>query len=166
VYPDSATEFFTRDVTPPAQWSFNLDHSNRVGGAVMHFHGREVPAKRLASTDPLALQTEHALETASHTPSPGAEDALRREVHAFSAGAPDYSIMVPGLAATVRENWSSQIHLFEKLGPFRSLAFVKVIPGGLNVYEAIYQNGHLEWGIAPLLAGGKIEHLMIQGTGN
>jgi hypothetical protein len=165
VYPDSPTEFFTRDVTPPAQWSFDLDHANHVTGAVMHFHGREVPAKRLASTDPLAIQTEHALETVSDAPSPGTEAALRREVQAFSSGEPDYGIMVPKLADTVRENKGYSTPLIEKLGPFKSLAFVKAIPGGLNVYEATYQNGKLEWDIAPLSPDGKIEHLMIEGTG-
>ena len=104
VYPDSPTEFFTRDVTPPAQWTFDLDQANHVSGAIMHFHGREVPAKRLASTDPLAIQTERALETASDAPSPGTEAALRLEVQAFSSGEPDYGIMVPKLADTVREN--------------------------------------------------------------
>ena len=161
VYPDSPTEFFTRDVTPPAQWSFDLDHANHVTGAVMHFHGREVPAKRLASTNPLAIQTQHALETASDAPSPGTEVALKREIQAFSSGRPDYGIMMPRLADTVRENRSYYIPLLEKLGPFKSLAFVKVIPGGLNAYEATYQNGTLEWDIAPLLPDGKIEHLMI-----
>ena len=165
VYPDSPTEFFTRDVIPPAQWSFDLDQTNHVTGAVMHFHGREVPAQRLASTDPLAIQTEHALEAASDAPSPGAEAALRREIQAFSSGAPDYGIMTPKLADTVRQNGSYFAPLFEKLGPFKSLAFEKVIPGGLNIYEATYQNGKLEWDIAPLLPDGKIEHLMINPTG-
>jgi hypothetical protein len=165
VYPDSPTEFFTRDVTPPAQWSFDLDNANHVTGAVLHFHGREVAAKRLASTDPLAIETERALETASDAPSPGTEAALRREVQAFSSGEPDYGLMAPQLADTVRENKGSSMPLIEKLGPFKSLAFVKVIPGGLNVYQATYQNGKLEWDIAPLSPDGKIEHLMIEGTG-
>jgi hypothetical protein len=164
VYPDSPTEFFTRDVVPPAQWSFDLDRANHVTGAVMHFHGQEVRAKRLASTDPLAIQTARALETASGAPSLGAEAALRREIQAFSSGEPDYGIMTPQLADTVRENGSYFTPLFEKLGPFKSLAFVKVIPGGLNIYEATYQNGKLEWDIAPLLPDGKIEHLMINPT--
>lgn len=161
VYPDSPTEFFTRDVVPPAQWTFDVDNTNHVTRAVLHFHGREVVAKRLASTDPLAIETERALETASDAPSPGTEAALRREVQAFSSGEPDYGIMIPALADTVRENKGYSTPLFEKLGPFKSLAFVKVIPGGLNVYEATYQNGKLEWDIAPLSPDGKIEHLMI-----
>jgi hypothetical protein len=164
VYPDSPTEFFTRDVTPPAQWSFDLDQANHVTRAVMHFHGREVPATRLASTDTLACQSEHALETASDAPSPGTEAALKREIQAFSSGKPDYGIMMPGLADAVRENRAYYIPLLEKLGPFKSLAFEKVIPGGLNVYEATYQNGVLEWDIAPLRPDGKIEHLMINPT--
>lgn len=166
VYPDSPTEFFTRDITPPAQWSFDLDRASRVTGAVVHFHGREIPAKRLASSDRRAIQTEHALDTASGAPSPGTEAALRHEIRAFSSGQPDYGVMTPRLADAVRENRPHYTPLLKKLGPFKSLAFQKVIPGGLNVYEATYQNGNLEWDIAPLLPGGKIEHLMINTTGN
>ncbi len=73
--------------------------------------------------------------------------------------------MTPQLADAVRENRPHYTPLFEKLGPFKGLKFQKVIPGGLNVYEATYQNGKLEWDIAPLLPDGKIEHLMINTAG-
>ena len=72
--------------------------------------------------------------------------------------------MMPKLADTVRKNNPNLTHLIDKLDPFESLRFEKAIPGGLNVYEATYQNGKLEWDIAPLVDG-KIEHLMIKGTG-
>ena len=81
----------------------------------------------------------------------------------FHRKSSDYGIMVPKLADTVRENKRYSTPLIEKLGPFKSLAFVKVVPGGLNnVYmRRRIKTASSEWDIAPLSPHGKIEHLMI-----
>jgi hypothetical protein len=44
----------------------------------------------------------------------------------------------------------------QEVGEFKSLAYKGVDRNGADIYDAVFEHGHLEWHIAPLAVDGKV----------
>lgn len=155
VYPESETKFFATVVA--AQISFVIDARKQVTALVLHQNGYERPAKRIDES--VVKQVEAALNRRieNNAPSPGTEASLRRYIDALEKGQPNYGEMSPMLAAAVRQQLPTIRQIIQKVGAFQSLTFKGVGRDGLDVYDATFTHGQLEWRIAPLSADGKAE---------
>lgn len=160
VYPDSAGEFFSKIV--PAQITFEQSADGAVTGLLLHQGGLLHPAKRVDAAVAERAQAALAARIRSDTPSPGTEAAVRHQIAAMVKGEADYSAMTPALATAARQQAGLVSQMFTKLGAFDSLAFKGVSPQGLDVYDATFARGHLDFIIAPLDAGGKIQGLLMR----
>lgn len=90
-------------------------------------------------------------------PSPGTEASLRRYIESLETGTPNYNEMSPAMAAVVRRQLPAILQTIKKMGKFRSLTFKGVGYDGRDVYYVTFDNGLIEWRIAPLSADGKVE---------
>ncbi len=88
-------------------------------------------------------------------PSPGTEAAVRTLSAGYTAGRPAYQIMSPSLLPVVLPQQSVLQGGAKELGALKSLTFSKIDPRWWDVYDAVYENGHAVWSIAPL-ADGKV----------
>ena len=89
-------------------------------------------------------------------PSPGTEASLRRYIESLETGTPNYNEMEPGLAVAVRRQLPTILKMITRMGEFRSLTFKGVGYDGWDVYYVTFDNGMIEWRIAPLSADGKV----------
>jgi Domain of unknown function (DUF3471) len=160
VYPDSAGEFFSKLV--PAQITFEQNADGQVTGLVLHQGGRLQSAKRVDAAVAERAQAALTARIQSNTPSPGTEAAVRHQIEAFGKGHADYSAMAPGLANAARQQEAQASQAFSQLGAFKSLTFKGVSPQGLDIYDATFAQGQLEFIIAPLDPNGKIEGLLMR----
>jgi hypothetical protein len=65
--------------------------------------------------------------------------------------------MEPRVAADVSGRLPSTLAEIQKLGPFKSLTFEAVSSDGMDVYDAEFEHGHVDLGLAPLDPNGKVE---------
>jgi len=160
VFPESPTSFFATVVH--AQISFEHDAKGGISGAVLHQNGLERFAPRVSLETAKAV--EEALETRvkANKPSPGTEAAIRHQIQSIQAGAQDYAVMVPPLASMARAQWSGTKQAFAAMGPYKSITFKKVAPGGADIYNVSFERGDIEWRIAPLTSNGKIEGMFFR----
>lgn len=159
-YPDSDGEFFSKIV--PAQITFNQNAEGTVTGLVIHQGGRLMTAKRVDAAAAEQAQTALTARVQSNTPSPGTEAAVRHQIESLVKGQADYSAMAPELATAARQQASGTSEAFSKLGAFESLTFKGVSPQGVDVYEATFAQGKVEFMIAPLGPDGKITGLLMR----
>jgi len=61
-----------------------------------------------------------------------------------------------------RAQWSGTKQAFAAMGPYKSITFKKVAPGGADIYNVSFERGDIEWRIAPLTANGKIESMFFR----
>jgi hypothetical protein len=87
--------------------------------------------------------------------SPGTEAAVRKLIAGYAAGLPAYQIMSPSLLQIVLPQQSTLVGAAKELGALKTLTFSKLDPRWWDVYDAVYENGHAVWLIAPL-AGGNV----------
>lgn len=153
VFPESDSKFFLKVV--PAQISFDTDAHGQVTQLVLHQNGMESAAKKV--DDVTAQNSEAALQARikSNTPSAGTESWIRRYIDGMEKGQPNYDEMAQPLADAARQQSAKSVQLMQGLGAFKSLTFKNVGPNGMDVYDATFDNGQLEFVIAPLDAGGK-----------
>jgi pimeloyl-ACP methyl ester carboxylesterase len=93
-------------------------------------------------------------------PSPGTEAALRRLIAGFANGVPAYDIMLPSLLQQIEPQRSSLVGAAKEFGALKSLTFSRINANWQDVYDAVYENGHAAWSIAPL-PGGKVGSFFI-----
>jgi len=160
VYPDSDGEFFSKIV--PAQITFNQNADGTVTGLVLHQGGRLQTAKRVDAATAEQAQAALTARIQSNTPSPGTEAAVRHQIESLVKGQADYSAMAPMLANAAREQESRTAEMFGSLGALESLTFKGVSPQGIDVYEATFEQGKLDFMIAPLGPDGKITGLLMR----
>ena len=60
---------------------------------------------------------------------------------------PDYDAMTPMLAALAREQRDLVVNGLKAVGPLKSLTFRGVGISGADVYDAVFENDQMEWGI-------------------
>src|ERR1700733_11248153 len=153
IFPESDSKFFLKVV--PAQISFDTDARGQVTQLVFHQNGMESAAKKV--DDATAQNAEAALQARikSNKTNHGTDAWIRRYIDGMEKGQPNYDEMAPPLADAVRQQLAMTLQLMQRLGAYKSLTFKNVGPNGMDVYDAAFDNGQLEFFIAPLDAGGK-----------
>jgi bla regulator protein blaR1 len=123
---------------------------------VMHQAGEEQHAMRIEDKVGVALEDVLKHRIAANKPSPGTEQALRRDIDGLMSGHPDYDIMEPNLAAGTRQMMSQLSKIMASWGPVKSVTFTGVGEDGRDNYLVVSQNARSLWEIGPLADGGKI----------
>ncbi len=159
VYPESAAKFFLKGLSLPAQYSFTTDAAGRVTEMVLHQSGEEQHAPRIADAEGKAAEAALAQRIASNRPSPGTEQALRRQIDGLMSGHPDYRLMAPNLAAGTRQMLGELHAKVAAWGPVTSVKFVGVAKDGMDVFEVTCRNKRSTWNIGPLTPDGKISSI-------
>jgi hypothetical protein len=154
IYPKSAREFFLKVVD--AQLTFDTDAQGKVSGLTLHQGGADHVAPRIARA--AATQAQRAFEqhVRSNSPSPGTRASLLRYIDSLEKGQPNYEEMTPDVASLVRKELPLVEGTIRKMGALQSLKFKQVNAAGMDVYDAAFAHGRLEWVIAPLSADGKV----------
>jgi len=165
IYPDSSNEFFLKGLSLPAQFSFTTDAAGHVTEMVLHQSGAEIHAPRIPAAEGKAAEAAMARRTATDRPSPGTEEAIRRQIEGLAAGKPDYATMAPSLAAGTRQMLGPLHAKVAAWGPVLSMKFVRVGKDGMDVYDVICRNKRSIWEIAPLTADGKISAVFFHEEG-
>lgn len=156
MYPESASKFFLKGLSLPAQFSFTTDATGHVSEMVLHQSGEEQHMPRIAYADGKAAEAALAQRVASNTPSPGTEDALRHQIDGLMSGNPHYGTMVPALAAGTRQMLGDLHKKVAAWGPVEAVKFVGVGKDGMDVYEVTCRNKRSKWEVAPLTPDRKI----------
>jgi hypothetical protein len=154
IYPESSSKFFATVLA--AQWSFVTDAQGRATEMVAHQGGFEQHAKRIDEADVKNLEAAREARIANKTPSPGTEDSLRRFIDSMQRGQPNYDEMTPLLAAANRSQVSRTGPRMQSLGALKSITFRTVNAQGFDVYDATFEQGRVEFTIAPLTSDGKV----------
>jgi hypothetical protein len=156
MYPESQNKFFLKNVSLPAQFSFKIDAQGRGTEMVMHQAGEEQHAERVDQAVGIAAEDALKQRIAANKPSPGTEQALRRDIDGLMSGHPDYDMMEPNLAAGTRQMVSQLRNVMANWGAVKSVTFTGVGKDGLDNYLVVSQNARSLWEIGPLTKGGKI----------
>jgi hypothetical protein len=159
VYPESAQKFFLKGLNLPAQFSFTTDATGHVTEMVLHQSGEEQHAPRIADAEGKAAEAALAKRIADNRPSPGTEQALRRQIDGLASGHPDYDIMVPNLAAGTRQMLAELHTKVAAWGPVISVKFAGVGKDGMDIYDVTCRNKRSKWQIGPLTPDGKISSI-------
>jgi hypothetical protein len=114
-------------------------------------------AKRISAQAAKAQEDAVAARVRANVPSPGTEASARRFIVSLEDGAPDFDDMEPRVAADAAGRLSWTLGQIQKLGQFKSLTFEHVSSDGMDVYDAEFEHGHVDLGLAPLDAQGKVE---------
>jgi hypothetical protein len=154
LYPESSNKFFATVVA--AQLSFVTDAQGRATELVLHQGGFEQHARRIDEADAKSLEATREVRIANKTPSPGTEESLRRFIDSMQSGQPNYDEMSPLLAAANRSQVSRTGPLMKSLGALQSLTFRTVNAQGMDVYDANFEQGRVEFSISPLTSDGKV----------
>jgi hypothetical protein len=154
LYPESSSKFFATVVA--AQLSFVTDSQGRATELVLHQGGFEQHAKRIDEADAKKFEAAREARIANKTPSPGTEESLRRFIDSMQRGQPNYDEMTPLLAAANRSQVSRTGPVMKSFGALKSLTFRTVNAQGLDVYDAVFEQGRVEFSIAPLTSDGKV----------
>jgi hypothetical protein len=105
---------------------------------------------------PKKLEATREARIANKAPSPGTEESLRRFIIRCKGGQPNYDEMAAPLAAANRSQVSRTGPLMKSFGALQSLTFRTVNAQGMDVYDAVFEQGHVEFSIAPLTSDGKV----------
>jgi beta-lactamase regulating signal transducer with metallopeptidase domain len=159
VYPESASKFFLKGLSLPAQFSFTLDAAGRVTELVLHQSGEEQHAPRITDAEGKAAEAALAQRIARNRPSPGTEDALRHQIDGLMSGRPDYGSMVPAIAAGTRQMLGGLHAKIAAWGPVTSIKFLGVGKDGMDIYDVTCRHRRSKWEIGPLTPGGKISSI-------
>jgi CubicO group peptidase (beta-lactamase class C family) len=158
IFPESKTLFFPKVVNATLEFAKD-DDRGRPTELVLHQNGRDMAMKRLDDAQAAAVAEAAAAlakRIKDQTAAPGGDVALRHMIEDLRAGKPNYDSMSPGLAAATRQQLPQIQPEIQKLGALKELTFKGVGPGGMDIYQAAFENGALEYRIA-LGPGGKIE---------
>ncbi len=117
--------------------------------------GAEVARPRLSDAEAAQVVAALSARIKAQKPQAGAEAALRKSIAGLASGDPDYAIYNEAMAAVTRRQLPALKNLIAGLGPLKSIAFVKVQPDGMDVYQVRFANGDSDWRIV-LEDGGKI----------
>jgi hypothetical protein len=165
IYPDSPDEFFLKGLSIPAQFTFTTDAAGRVTEMVLHQSGAEVRAARIPAAEGRAAEATLVRRIANDRPSPGTEEAVRRQIAGLMNDKPDYATMAPSLAAGTRLMLGALHAKVAAWGPLRSIKFVRVGKDGLDVYDVTCRNRRSIWRIGPLTSDGKISAIFFNEEG-
>jgi hypothetical protein len=150
IFPESESKFFAKDKR--VQYSFTRDPLGRVNGLVLHQSGLERWFKRVDASAARAIADSVAARVRAGKPSPGTQAALDSYIRALQqhTGAATVSA---GIKRLMELGGQPEVKNFGRL---QSLRFQGVAPDGLDLFDATFTTGHMQWWIAPLTADGRI----------
>lgn len=145
IFPESETQFFMKVL--PVQVTFIRDAAGAVNSLIHHQNGAETKAVRVDSDVAADAEADLARRRGEKIPQPGSDEALRRVIAEHQRGEPDYEAMSPVLAALAREQKELVIEGLRRVGALKSLTFKAVGVSGVDVFDAVFENDQMEWGI-------------------
>lgn len=145
ILPESETAFFMKAL--PVQVTFNSGPDGNVDSLVHHQGGAEVKANRVDAAVAANAEAELERRRREKIPQPDSEATLRRVIAEHQRGEPDYEAMSPVLATLAREQRDLVVQGLKAVGPLKSLTFRGVGVSGVDIYDAIFENDQMEWGI-------------------
>jgi hypothetical protein len=151
LFAESRTKFFARIVN--AQISFVTDASGVAQSLVLHQNGLDIPMRRIDAAEARRIEDRIAARLTSGRPSPGTEAALRRLIEGLRTGEPRYDEMTPALAEATRQQLATLHVEIGDAGPVRTIGFVGVGNGGVDVYLVHHEQRPLYWRIGLDAAG-------------
>nr|WP_234826920.1 DUF3471 domain-containing protein [Rhodopseudomonas palustris] len=153
LFAESRTKFFARIVN--AQISFVTDAAGAAQSLVLHQNGLDVPMPRIDADAARRIEHEITERLTSRRPSPGTQAALHRLIDGIRNGQPSYDEMTEVVADATRQQLPALQTEISDAGPARSIEFVGVGQGGVDVYLVQHLQRPLYWRIA-LNASGAI----------
>ena len=150
IFPESESKFFAKDKI--TQYSFTRDPLGRVSGLVLHQSGLERWFKRVDASAARAIADSVGARVHAGKPSPGTEAALDSYIRAKQRDTGAAAVSA-GIKRLNELGGQSQVKNFGRL---QSLRFQGVAPDGLDLFDATFAKGHVQWWIAPLTADGRI----------
>jgi hypothetical protein len=150
IFPESQNRFFANGIA--AQYSFTRNAMGQVDGLVFHQHGLERWFRRVDASTARAIAESVEARVRVGKPAPGTQAALDGYIHAMQQdkGA---AVVSAGIKALTELGGHRQI---ENFGRLQALSFQGVAPDGLDLFDATFTKGHVQWWIAPLTADGRI----------
>lgn len=145
LFAESPTRFFAKVVD--AQISFVTDASGVAQSLVLHQSGLDIPMPRIDAGQARRIEQQLAEKLTSHRQSPGTENALRRLIDGIRSGQPRYDEMTEVLASATRQQLATLHEEIGEAGPVRSVEFVGVGNGGVDVYLVQHERQPLYWRI-------------------
>jgi beta-lactamase regulating signal transducer with metallopeptidase domain len=158
IFPESENKFFAKDRR--VQYSFTRDPLGRVNGLVLHQAGLERLFQRVDTSAARAIADSVAARVRAGKPSPGTEAALDNYIRAMQQNSGAAAVS-PGIQAMIelnkgRQAPQGQVQQIRNFGRLLSLRFQGVAPDGMDLFDAIFTQGHVQSWIAPLTADGRI----------
>jgi beta-lactamase regulating signal transducer with metallopeptidase domain len=150
IFPESDNKFFAKDKA--AQYSFTHDLLGRVNGLVLHQSGLERWFKRVDASAARAIADSVTARVRAGKPSPGTEAALHSYIRAMQQDTGAVAVSA-GIERLIELGGHRRVKNFGRL---QSLRFQGVAPDGLDLFDATFTKGHVQWWIAPLTADGRI----------
>jgi beta-lactamase regulating signal transducer with metallopeptidase domain len=150
IFPESESKFFAKDKR--AQYSFTRDPLGRVNGLVLHQSGLERLFRRIDASAASAIAESVAARVRAGKPSPGTQAALDSYIRAMQQD-PGAAAVSAGIKRLTELGGHRRLKDFGRL---QSLSFQGVAPDGLDLFDATFTKGHMQWWIAPLAADGRI----------
>ena len=150
IFPESQSKFFATGVA--AQYSFTRNAMGRIDGLVFHQNGLERWFKRVDASAAGAIARSLETRVRAGKPSPGTEVALDSYIRAMQKDTNSVAVSA-GIKTLMDKGGHRQVRNF---GPLQSLSFQGVAPDGLDLFDATFTKGHVQWWIAPLTADGRI----------
>ena len=150
IFPESQSKFFAKG--PIAQYSFTRDLLGRVNGLVLHQSGLERWFKRIDENAARAIADSVAARVRAGKPSPGTQAALDLYIRAVQQRT-EAAAVSAGIKRLIEIGGQPRVKTFGRL---QSLRFQGVAPDGLDLFDATFTTGHVQWWIAPLTADGRI----------
>jgi len=157
IFPESQNKFFAKDKI--AQYSITRDPLGRVNGLVLHQAGLERWFKRVDASAVRALADSVAARVRAGKPSAGTQAALDSYIRAMQQdpGAATVSAGIKAMTELQKMGQQrGQVRQIRNFGRLQSLRFQGVAPDGLDLFDATFAKGHVQWWIAPLTADGRI----------
>ena len=150
IFPESESKFFAKD--KPAQYSFTRDPLGRVNGLVLHQSGLERHFQRIDANAAKAIADAVAARVRAGKPSPGTQAALESYIRTLQQDS-NTAVVSSGIKRLMELGGQARVRTFGRL---QSLRFQGVAPDGLDLFDATFAKGHVQWWIAPLAADGRI----------
>jgi hypothetical protein len=145
LFAESRTQFFAKVVD--AQISFVTDSSGVAQSLVLHQNGLDIPMPRIDADEARRIEQQLAQKLTSNRPSPGTEAALRRLIDGIYTGQPNYDEMTEVLANATRQQLAKLHEEIGEAGAVRTVEFVGVGNGGVDVYLVQHERRPLYWRI-------------------
>ena len=145
IVPQSKTEFVLPKTN--TRLNFTLDASGHAIRIYTSGDGGNISAP---SVDPVLgrqLFADQSAKIHDHTATPGSAAVLRRVVDEVKSGRPNYDVMSPELAQSVRQNLSDMQRELTYFGEVKSIEFVGIDSNLADIYDVTQERAYTKWHI-------------------